>query len=101
MNNDMDQGRLGVPRPFTEDGEGPLGVNRPLVQDGIEQLEVELEDLVEDEKQADIKYHRIIIKLEELNFDDLSRRIRDMRNQEINHKDELRNILNEIRRKTS
>lgn len=101
MNYTMDKDRFGVPRPFTEDGEGPLGVDRPFVQGGLEQLEVELEDLIEQEKQADIEYHRIVMKLEQFGFVDLSNRIKKIRRQEINHKEELENILQEVRRKTS
>lgn len=93
-----DKDRLGIPRPFVEEGKGPAGISRPFVENEGERLIGELEDAVADERKADQEYARIIIMLREQGFEDEADRVEQIRSAEMEHKDQLQNILSKIER---
>lgn len=97
----MEKDQFGLPRPLVNDGEGPAGFDRPLVGSRQETLIAELESAVGDEEQADIDYHRIIMMLREQGFNSEADTVEQIREEEMKHRDMFKNVLSNVRRKTS
>jgi len=84
----MPKGPLGEPRftsigPFVEEEKG---------------LVTELENAIGDESSAEKEYQRLIDLLEKNGYDDMAGRVREIQQEEIDHRRQFKNMLSEIRR---
>lgn len=94
--------RFGIDRPLVDDSAtGPLGIDRPFVRNDVEILVAELESAVADERNADKEYQKIITQLRNNGFDEAASTVEQIRDQEMEHKNMLSNILSKVRRDTS
>lgn len=86
----------------------PLADRRPIGPfitstpgDPTERLVGELESMIEDEESAKEEYARVIKMLEDNGYNDMADQVRSIRDDEIRHSKEFRNMVSQIRRETS
>lgn len=85
----------------------PLADKRPIgpfIQseaDPTERLIAELESMVESEESARDEYAKAITMLEQQGYTDMAEQVRSIRDDEIRHRKEFRNMISKLRRQSS